>query len=173
MEFFDVLKTRQSIRSYTADPLEERKLQRILEAANSAPSAGNLQAYEIYTVRDASHRRALAQASLAQAFIAAAPVALVFCAHPSRAARQYGQRGINLYALQDATIACTYAMLSATAMGLATVWVGAFNDEQVREAIKAPIGILPVAILPIGYGAEKPKPAPRRQLKDLVHEVPG
>jgi len=171
MEFFDVLGTRQSIRSYTTAPVEEEKLQQILEVINSAPSAGNLQAYEIYLIRGSRQRQALARASLGQNFIASAPVALVFCAHPARSAGEYGQRGRMLYATQDASIACTYGMLTAAAIGLATVWIGAFNEEKVRDVIVAPEGVIPVAILPIGYAAEKPPRTPRRQLNDIVHEV--
>jgi nitroreductase len=171
MEFFEVLKARHSIRAFAATPLEEEKLKAILEAANRAPSAGDLQGYEIYKVKRASDRTALARAALGQEFVAQAPLALVFCGNPARSARRYGQRGVRLYAVQDATIACTFAMLAATALGLATVWVGAFDDEAVHRAIAAPEGILPVAILPIGYAAEQPEPTPRRRLSDLVHEL--
>lgn len=171
MEFFEVLKARHSIRAFAATPLEEEKLKAILEAANCAPSAGDLQAYEIYKVTRPSDRAALARAALAQGFVAQAPVVLVFCVHPARASRRYGQRGVRLYAVQDATIACTFAMLAATALGLATVWVGAFDDEAVHRAIGSPEGILPVAILPIGHPAEQPELTPRRRLSELVHEV--
>jgi nitroreductase len=173
VEFFDVVRKRQSIRRYTSAPLEEDKLKTILDAANRAPSAGNLQAYEIYIARDASHRRALAQASLSQMFVADAPVVLVFCTHPGRAAREYGQRGSNLYALQDATIACAFAMLTATAMGLGTVWIGAFDDTKVRHVIGAPEEYQPVAMLPVGYSADRPQSTSRRRLGDLVHEISG
>ncbi len=171
MDYFDVVRQRRSIRAFSTKPFEQEKLQKILETANAAPSAGNLQAYEIYLVTQPADRAALARAAGDQDFVAAAPVVLVFCAHPSRAERRYGQRGVRLYALQDATIACTFAMLAAEALGLATVWVGAFNDEAVHAAIGAPAGIIPVAVLPIAYPAEKPGPTSRRRLEDLVHTV--
>lgn len=171
MDFFELIRARRSVRAYSPAPVEDDKLQAILTAANLAPSAGNLQAYEIYLVRDRQVRLALARAALEQWFISEAPLALVFCANPERSASRYGRRGVRLYALQDATIACTFAMLAVTALGLATVWVGAFDDEAVRRAIGAPEGHQPVAILPIGYPAEQPAAAPRRALKDLVHEV--
>jgi len=97
-------------------------------------------------------------------------VALVFCTHAARAGR-YGKRGELLYAIQDATIACTFAMLAATALGLATVWVGAFDAGEVRRVIQAPEGIDPVAILPLGYAAEDPASPGRRRLEDLVHHT--
>lgn len=173
MEFFDVVKGRKSVRAFTIRMPEEEMLRIVLDSANRAPSAGNLQAYEIFIVREAADRRALARAALGQEFVASAPVSLVFCAHPGRAAPRYGHRGTRLYALQDATIACTYAMLAATALGMATVWVGAFRDDEVRSAIRASEEVTPVAILPIGYAAEKPDPTSRRALADLVHPVSG
>ncbi len=171
MELSDVLKTRRSIRAFTNQQVEPAKLQPILEAADSAPSAGNLQAYEVYVVTDPQQRKALARAALDQEFIASAPIVLAFCTNPARNMGRYGERGRRLYALQDATIACTYAMLTATDLGLATVWIGAFNDDAVSKALRLPEGLLPVAMLPIGYGAEHPAAAPRRPLDDLVHSL--
>jgi nitroreductase len=171
MDFFDVVKSRHSIRAFAATPIDRDKVRTILNAANRAPSAGNLQAYEIYMVTRDRDRSALARAALEQWFIAQAPVVLVFCAHPARSAPRYKQRGVRLYSIQDATIACSFTMLAATALGLATVWVGAFDDDSVRLVISASAEILPVAILPVGYAAEKPEITPRRRLSELVHEV--
>jgi nitroreductase len=171
MEFFEVVKRRRSTRAYAAKPIEMEKLDTILAAANAAPSAGNLQAYEIYRVTSPERKRALAKAAWDQNFVAAAPELLVFCAHPARSAVRYRQRGVKLYAVQDASIACTFAMLAASALGLSTVWVGAFDDNAARRAIGAPDGHVPVAMLPIGYAAETPELTLRRPLDDLVHEV--
>ena len=171
MDYFEVIKERRSVRAFQPTEVDEVLLQRILQAAACAPSAGNLQAYEIYLVRSLELRQKLVQAALNQGFVAQAPVALVFCVHPQRSSPRYHQRGTRLYAPQDAAIACTFAMLAATALGLGTVWVGAFNDDAVHQVIGAPPGIMPVAILSIGYPAEHPEPRKRRSLADLVHEV--
>ncbi len=169
MEFLEIAGRRRSIREFADRPLEEEKLQRILEVVSLAPSAGNLQAHEIYVVMDLQKKKALAKASLGQEFVAAAPVVLVFCARPERSAGRYGERGRRLYSLQDATIACTYAMLAVTDLGLATVWVGAFGDSAVSSALGLPAELQPVALLPIGYAAEQPAATSRRPLNDLVH----
>ncbi len=171
MEFLEIVKRRRSIRAFAGRPLEEEKLQRMLEVVSLAPSAGNLQAHEIYVVTDQQQKRALAKASLGQEFVAAAPVVLVFCACPERSAGRYGERGRRLYSLQDATIACVYAMLAVTDLGLATVWVGAFGDSAVSRAIGLPPDSQPVALLPIGYAAEEPAATSRRSLSDLVHRL--
>ncbi len=169
MEFFDVIRHRQSVRMFHNTPVEAWKIHKILETANSAPSAGNLQAYEIILVTDIRIRRHLAMCALDQAHVAQAPVVLVFITVPKRSGWKYGKRGETLYALQDATIACTYAQLAATALGLASCWVGAFHDDCVRSALSLPDDVHPVAILPIGYPAEYPERTPRRPLHDLVH----
>jgi len=171
MDFFEVVQDRRSIRAFKGEPVEEDKLQRILEAINRAPSAGNLQAYEVYLVRAGQLRAALVKAAGDQAFVAQAPIVLVFCTHPERAEARYGQRGTELYTLQDATIACTYGMLAAAALSLATVWVGKFDEYAVAGILGIPAGQRPVAMLPLGYAAESPHAPRRRPLADLVHDV--
>lgn len=171
MNFLEIAKQRHSIRSFTSASVEPEKLTAILEAANSAPSAGNQQAYEIFLVRDPGRKAELARCCYSQQYVAEAPEVLVFCSHSLLSAQKYGTRGEQLYSLQDATIACTYAMLAATAQGLGTVWIGAFKDQAVWETIGSPEGVEPVAILPIGYPAESGNTTPRRPLGSLVHEV--
>jgi nitroreductase len=170
LDFFEVIDRRFSVRSFQSAPVENRQLQAILEAANSAPSAGNLQAFEVVVIRDTGRKRQLAKASLDQSFIAEAPLALVFLANPDRNRAKYGSRGAELYSVQDTTIASTYAQLAATATGLGTCWVGAFNEDKVREIVGAPASWRPVAILPLGVPAEVAGVRERRALGDLVHE---
>jgi len=171
MEFNEVILKRHSIRTFTDQPVEAEKLQKILETANLAPSAGNLQAYEIYVVTDAKKRDGLSCAALAQEYIAAAPVALVFCTHPELTEGRYTERGTRLYTVQDATIACTFAMLAATDLGLGSVWVGTFDEKVVRLIIGATESQVPVVILAIGYPGEFPEQHRRRPLKQLAHWV--
>jgi len=171
VDFFRAIETRHSVRAFSEKPVEEKKLRSILEAINRAPSAGNLQAFEVYLVTADRDKARLARAASDQEFIGQAPLVLVFCAHPARSAVRYHQRGEKLYAVQDATIACTFAMLAATALGLSSVWVGAFDELIVSQIIGSPGGQIPVAILPVGEAAETPRVRPRRSLDDLVHLI--
>ena len=171
MDFFEVIRARRSIRAFLPQPIEPDKLQQILEAINRAPSAGNLQGYEVYLVTNRSCLRALTQAAVGQDFIEQAQLALVFCAHPARSAQKYGQRGTTLYSVQDATIACATAQLAVTALGLASVWVGAFDEDGVRQALGIDHDLRPVAILPIGYAAETPEPRSRRALAEMIQRI--
>lgn len=171
MDFFKIVEDRRSMRKYAQTPVEEKKLQKILETANRAPSAGNLQGYEIYIVRKLEQRQALVKAAWDQEFLAEAPVVLVFCAHPARSAEKYGERGSSLYTIQDATIACTYSQLAAKAQGLDSVWVGAFDENAVREILLIPTELRPIIMLPVGYAGKEPRSRPRRELRDLIHET--
>ena len=166
MELYQVLVKRRSVRSFTSKPVEESKLRRIFEAANLAPSAGNLQAYQVRVVQDQAKRNALADAAFGQGFIAAAPVSLVFCADPERSAQKYGKRGADLYCLQDATIAGVFAMLAAVDLGLGTVWVGDFDEKKVQLVLEVKT-LRPVAIFSIGYASEEPQPSPRRAIEEI------
>lgn len=168
MDFFEVVRNRHSVRRYQAREVEQEKLDALLSAINAAPSAGDLQAYGVVLVRETSTKQALAKAAYGQDFVAEAPLVLVFCADRLLSASKYGKRGAELYSVQDATIAGAYCQLAATALGLATVWVGAFDTGGVAAAIKAPDHAMPVAIIPVGYPAEEPEPTPRRRLDDLV-----
>jgi nitroreductase len=171
MDFFKLIEERHSMRKYQFKPVEEEKLTRILEAANRAPSAGNLQGYEIYVVRKLEYRQALVKAAYDQEFLAEAPVVLVFCADAPRSAAKYGERGATLYSVQDATIACAYAQLAAKSLGLDTVWVGAFDEQAVAGIVHIEDGLRPIIMLPVGYAGKESRPRPRRPLKDLIREV--
>lgn len=167
MDFSNLIHVRQSVRAYQSKPVEAEKLRAILEAANRAPSAGNFQSFEIYVVSDAKKREALVAATFDQAFIAKAPLCLIFCTNPKRCEYQPPE----LFAMQDASIACTFAMLKVTDLGLAACWVGAFIPDKLAKAMSLAEGHTPMAILAIGYPAETPERTTRRSLEGLVHKL--
>lgn len=167
-DFFALIQARRSVRSYQNRELQPGHLAEILEAARLAPSAGNLQAFEIVVVQQQENREQLARAAFGQSFVAEAPVVLVFVTDPGRSMGKYGDRGATLYSLQDAAVAATYAQLAATALGLGSVWVGAFDERDVLAAIGARQPHRAVSLLVIGYPREAPPPTSRRPLSDLA-----
>ena len=168
-DFFETVRHRHSIRKYQPDmPVESEKLHAILEIACAAPSAGDTQSYQIIVVKDGARRVTLERAAHNQVFIGEAPICLVFCADPSRSARKFGERGAKLYALQDATIAAAYAQLAVVAAGMGSTWVGQFDESQVRSALDLDPGLVPIALLSLGYPAELPTPSPRRRIEDVI-----
>ena len=118
-DFFETVRHRHSVRRYQADmPVEQDKLHAVIETACSAPSAGDLQAYQIIVIRDAARREALREVvQRDHDFVAQAPVSMLFCADPKRSAERFGERGAQLFAVQDATIAAGFAQLAAVAAG--------------------------------------------------------
>lgn len=168
-DFFETVHRRHSVRKYHTDmDVEQEKLHAILATACAAPSAGDLQAYKIIVVKDQGMRNALRQAASDQAFIAEAPVCLVFCCDRVRSAEEFGDRGDRLYAVQDATIAAAYAQLAVVAAGMGSTWIGYFDDDKVRAVLDLKPPLEPVAMLSLGYPAELPQPTTRRRLDDVV-----
>lgn len=166
MEFNDVIQKRHSIRQFETKEIDDETLESLLQIVSKAPSAGDLQSYEIVVLKNKTHISAIAKAALGQEFIRTAPVVLIFCANTEKAAEKYGRRGESLFSIQDATIAATYAQLAAVELGLATTWVGAFDEKEVGEIVG---GLKPICVMPLGYPSEKPGKTPRRPLKDMVH----
>lgn len=168
MEFFDLIEKRRSTRSFTDDPVHDTLIEKILEAARIAPSAGNVQPYEFRVIRDKKIKSELVSAALGQGFIAAAPVAIVFLEDAERTEQRYGIRGTNLYVHQDTAIAVAHAHLAATDLGLGSCWVGAFDSPAVARILDVRPGLVPVAILPIGHPAEEPPARSRRSMDELL-----
>ena len=140
MELIEVINKRHSVRKYRQNiivPIEVIK--EIIELARKAPSAGGLRAYHIIVT------------CLKVTNQVDAPYYLVICADSEKSAKRYGDRGRNLYALQDATIIGAYIQLIAVDMGLATVWIGTFNENKVKQMLKISDHLRPIAIIPIGY----------------------
>jgi len=166
MEVSQAIRNRRSIRSYNAKPVEDEKIERMLEAGRWAPSAGNQQSIEYVVVKDPKTRKQLSGAALGQEQLLEAPVSIVVCCNPSKISH-YGQRGRELYSLQESGACVQNMMLEAHALGLGTCWIGAFNEAEVRRVIGAPQDVKPVAIITVGYAAEKPASS----RKDAKHSV--
>jgi nitroreductase len=166
MEVSTAVTTRRSIRKFRPDPLPEGALERILAAAKAAPSAGNLQARDFFVAADAERKARFVEAALSQKFVAEAAVAIVVCANYERIAK-YGERGTDLYCLQDAAASVQNMLLTAVELGLGACWVGAFDEAAVSAALDLPKKLRPVAIVPIGVADEAPEPHPQRD--DDIH----
>lgn len=168
MEIVECIENRTSVREFRPDPVDDDVVTEALRMANLAPSAGNLQARDFIVIRNAATKKALAQAAYGQDFIRTAPLVIVFCANLERIGH-YGERGRNLYCLQDVAAAVQNVSLYLHSKGLGSVWVGAFDEERAREAIGAPAHARPVALLPLGYPAEKGVHRRRLPMESLVH----
>lgn len=169
MDVFQAIKQRRSIRAYTSENVSEEEVEKLIDAARWAPSAGDIQPWEFVIVRDAEIKRKLAAAALDQTFIEEAPVVIVVCADEAQSSQGYGYRGVTLYCIQDTAAAIQNILLAAHALGLGTCWIGAFREELVKRTLKTPLNVRPVAIIPVGHAAEKPRTPLRKPIREIVH----
>lgn len=167
MDILDIIRKRRSVRDFIEREVPPEVIEEMIEAIRWAPSAGNLQSRRFYFIRDAAVRGSLAKAALDQRFIAQAPLVVVACLDRTIAAR-YGDRGVNLYAIQDASVAVMNLMLLAQARGLGTCWVGAFSEFDVIETLELPDDLRPIAIVPVGYPGKMPPGAQKRLPRESV-----
>ncbi|KXA89319.1 hypothetical protein AKJ37_04460 [candidate division MSBL1 archaeon SCGC-AAA259I09] len=170
MDVSKAIKERRSVRNFKPDPVPEKDLLKILDAGRWAPSSGNTQPLELIVVKEPKTKEKLAKAARGQSFVSEAPVVIVVCANIPRTERRYGERGRNLYVIQDTAAAAQNIHLMAYALGYATCWVGSFHDDMVAEVIEAPEKIRPLAIIPLGKPKKIPKTPSRRDLENIIHE---
>ena len=170
MNLIDALQGRRSIREYTADLISRDKIIALIEAAETAPSAGNLRARFYFVVSNSQIRKALAIAAYGQSQVQTAPLLIVICADTGRSSSRYGDRG-GLFGIQDATAATMCLILAAYDMGLGVCWNGAFDDQVVRDVLNLHIDLLPVAILSIGWPAEIPSAPNARELEEVIRWI--
>lgn len=170
MNLLEIIKGRRSIRRFKSDLIPEDTLNQLKDALIWAPSAGNLQSRRFYFVFNREVKERLSGAALNQHFIAEAPLSIVCCAD-MRIERFYGSRGRDLYALQDVAASIQNLMLLAHSLGLGSVWVGAFHEDEVSKIMNLPSYLRPVAIVPVGYPLENPSPPPRVKRDEAIEDV--
>lgn len=164
MELMDAIKTRQSIRQYTSQPVEREKLLRIIEAGRLAPSAKNEQEWRFIIVEDTEIRKKLGKAACNQKFVGEAPVVIIACAESDGRVMYGGQRAYPI----DVAIAIDHITLKAVEEGLGTCWIGAFDADAVREIISMPKHFYIVELVTLGYPAKIPKPRPRKHINEVL-----
>lgn len=172
MDVYEAIYQRKSIRSF--DPsrgVTGDQVTRLLEAAVQAPSAGNLQPWRFWVVRDQKVKEGLVEAALGQSFVGQAPVVIVVCADLSASARGYGQRGIHLYAIQDTAAAIENLLLAVQSESLGACWVGAFSEEMVSAVLDLPEYIRPVAIIPVGYPLRIGQKPEKKSIDGLTYYI--
>lgn len=167
MDFSQVLRDRRSVRRYENRPVPRGIISELIDAAEAAPSAGNLRARKYVIITRKEMAKVLAMAAYGQSQVETSPLLIVVCADADRSASRYGDRG-SLYAIQDADAATMCLLLAAYDMGLGACWNGAFDDQIVREALSLEEHVLPVAIISMGWPAERPSAPPRRELEGMV-----
>lgn len=165
-DLFEVMKRRRSTRKFDTKVVEDWKIKKILAAADTAPTAGNFQGFEIFHVKNNKLKEKLVKAANNQPYVNA-PLVLVYCKNPSRVKLQFPETTLTKFAIQDATLAAAYSQLAATALSLSTIWIGMIDEKEVAEIIGT--DLVPSSILCIGYPIKRKFPKPRRNLSELIH----
>jgi len=169
MEFKKVAEKRRSVRSYTDEGIPEKDIKEIIRIGHMAPSAGNRQARDFIIVEDEKEKEKLVDNAYGQSFISDAPWVLVICANKERSAERYDERGRKLYSIQDATAAIENMLLAVVDMGYSSCWIGAFEEDKVKEQFDIPKGVRPVALLPIGRPAKTTSGPKKMDAEELTH----
>lgn len=168
-DFFRIISTRRSTRNFdTSRLVEQWKVDKILATADTAPTAGNFQGFEVFYIKNKEIKKRLVEAANNQPYVNA-PIVLVFCKDPSRVKINFPPEILAKFSLQDATLAAAYSQLAASALGLSSIWIGMLDEEKVMQIIGT--NLRPSSILCIGYPHQKRLPKSRRKLKDLIHVI--
>jgi nitroreductase len=170
MEFFDVVRTRRSVRSFKPDLVPDEVLSKVLEAVRIAPSGSNRQPWLFIIVKDETVKKMLIPACGDQKWLAEAPIIVVACGHifDWNRGSYMGEHSV----LVDVSIAMTHLILAARNEGLGTCWIGLFNNAEVKKVLEVPEGWNVVGVTPLGYPKAEEKaftdPGPRKQLSEIV-----
>ncbi|GAB6100704.1 nitroreductase family protein [Halanaerocella petrolearia] len=163
------MRDRVSTRNYLPETVSDEVIYEILESAHYAPSAGNLQPWEFYVVKDQEKINKLVEACHNQKWISDASAIITVCALPDISADEYGRRGASLYVIQDTAAAIENIILAAEAYDLGSCWIGAFDENKVKLTLGIKEETWPIALVTIGYSEEKLKDAtPSRSLDEIV-----
>ena len=164
MDFYEAIKSRYSVRSYLNKPVEQEKLDRILDAARLAPSGSNRQPWKFVVVRDAETRKKLVLACSNQEFVGQAPVVIAGVGLMPDRIMSCGVPGDPV----DVAIALEHVALAAAAEGLGTCWIGSFHQDQIRALLGIPANAKVIEVMTLGYPADHPRPKTRKSIKELV-----
>jgi nitroreductase len=159
VSLLDLILSRRSIRRYETKEIPEEVLHQILEAGRQAPSAANRQPIRFVVVNDHDILKILCD-NLITHFVKRAPVAIVGCADVKSLLT-------GKWAVVDATIAMENMVIAAWTLGIGSCWIGACNEEKVKELLKIPDKWKVVALVTLGYPAEQPKPRKKKPFEEL------
>jgi nitroreductase len=164
MKFWEVIEKRYSVRGYKPDPVEDEKLERVLEAARIAPTAANRQPFGLIVIRTRGREEEL-HGIYRKPWFSQPP--LVICA-VGLDQQGWVRRDGKSYVDVDVAIVMDHLILAAMNEGLGTCWVGDFDADAARRVLGLPDGVEPIAFTPLGYPDKEPRPTKRKPLSELV-----
>lgn len=159
MQAFETIYKRRSVRVYKDQSIEKEKIDKLIDAARLAPTAGNRQKFKLIIVNyeEKDLKKTLAVACNQQHFVGTASHIVAGISEPDYKWHQV-----------DTAIVLEHIVLEAVELGLGTCWIGAFKEDDVKKILKIPEDKKVVALLIIGYPDENPPSKPRKDVSELV-----
>lgn len=162
---------RRSIRKLKSTPIPDEHIDLMLQCLEAAPSAGNLQPWFFYVVKNEELKKKLCQLSFDQKSVEQAPVVFVVCAKPEESATKYGDLGRNFFCIQDTAAAVQNLLLAVHDLGYGAVWIGVVKEKEIAACLDLPNDLKPVALVPVGFADETPQPMERKGWRKVSIEV--
>jgi FMN reductase [NAD(P)H] len=181
MDMYEMLMKRRSVRNFKDQPIPEEIINQLLDAANNAPSGGNIQPLSVILVQESENRAKLAEIVGNQPWVKNAPLSMVFCLDYNRIKRWAilngtefkGDQAFSHFLISYADVICAAQsmVLLAENLGLGSVYVGTIQScmDQARELLAIPEYVLPVMILSLGYPKSIPRTIPKLKRGVIVH----
>ena len=167
-DLFKVMARRRSVRTFARDKVEDWKIDKILAAADTAPTVGNFQGFKVFYIKNHRVKEALVEAANNQSYVNA-PLVLVFCMEPSRIKMNFEPDMLAKFSIQDATLAAGYAQLAASGMSLSSIWIGMIDEKKVMSLLNT--DLRPSSILCVGYPQRQKPPKLRKNLRELIRVI--
>lgn len=164
MEFQDLILKRYSVRAYRNTPVENERLQEILNAVRLAPTASNQQPFRIIVI-ETKGKQAELLSIYNREWLVQAPLMLCICGLPAEA---WVRRDRRQFLDVDIGIVMAHLVLAAAELGLGTCIIAAFDVENARKVLKIPDDVEPLLFTPLGYPADNTKEKYRKNLSELV-----
>lgn len=168
MSVLDIMEKRYSVRGYLDKEVEQDKLDKILRAAQVAPTGVNAQAFKIYVIDTKKHKEKLQEVAQWDWFFEAPIILAVVSKSADAWTRSWD--GKNLGDI-DATIVMDHIILEATELGLGTCYIAAFHKEPLSELLSLSDEFEPILLTPLGYPNAQPRGTDRKSLDDLVEYI--
>lgn len=169
MDTIECIRTRRTVHKFMDVPIPFDVIANIVDCGRLAPTAGNLMNFKFIAVFDPGKRRAIAEASLQQYWMATAPVIIVVVAEAVVGKRYYGIRGERLYSVQNCAAAAQNILLAAHSYGLGGCWIGGFDENMIKRICGIPDEHRPQVVIPIGYPDEKNPMPPKFPIENVFY----
>ncbi len=181
MDMYELIMKRRSVRNFKDQPIPQEVIDQLLDAANNAPSGGNIQPISIILIQEKENRTLLSEMVGNQPWVKNAPLSLIFCLDFNRIKRWAtlnetefkGEQALShfLIAYADLMCAAQSVVLLAEGLGLGSVYVGTIQSsmDAAREQFSIPEFVLPMMILTLGYPKSTPRSIPKLEREVIVH----